>query len=1233
MLSKALKIVGALVCVSLHVHAGLAAKDWEFVSYGGEALIVGRDMEYAQPPGFKPDPWIEVEAGYAFIYANYSSAIPSDTSGAVSVPSMVGGLPVTTIGKYAFCTCSNVTAITIPASVKHVAAGAFNGCKSLEKISVASGNTAYKIENGLLLTADGKRIVAAPRQIETVAIPAGVEYIDDYAFFGCGKITDVAIPEGVAGIGSKAFFGCKSLVRVSLPSTFDDFYVIAQDWGYWEHEEIGWDEEIGPEYKWTWEGDEWWEDHPQAGGAVYYPDAEGDFMPTDYNIAFGCCKSLLSIEVAAGNNRYKSVGGILSRKEDNAIVCFPGGLKTAEIKSPVATIGHCAFYGNLSLESLVIGESVKYVDSEAFLGCASLTNVVFKRKNAGDRIYFCDYGHFARCTSLERISLPEGMKNHHIYSIGGKGEEEKTFDDYSYPQIASSMFQHCHELKDVKLPDTLEGIDEYAFASCWKLEKIDIPANVTYLQLGAFEFCERLRTVDFKGKPDDVDLNDFLAELLETNADWLQWKLESVFGQTSWILSFTPFELEIEDGVLTGFRGCCPDELAIPRGVTEIGDSAFDYDENLSVMGLKKITLPAGLKRVGKWAFFWAGLEQLVIPEGVTELGEGAFLSCTNMTSLTLPNTLTALSPSALRNCGSLREIVIPKSIAELGERALAYCVGLEKIVFKGNAPNCGENAFLEINPDCTVYVAPSSTGWNVAIPGRWNGMRIEYDNEVPSWKVALNANGGVLQYGNSIAVAKGKAVGALESPTRDGYTFKGWFTKKSGGTKITAKTKVTKNVTYYAQWTAKKYKVAVIKTGKGTVSGIGSKAYKSKATLKAKAASGYVFQGWYEQIVPGQDLETQERLLSRKATYSFTVPIGGRTIEARFITKAADKSAIGLGVGETFVGNWSDGIADVALAARTNICGVVMTALPIATTGMTPTSVTVRGLPAGLKYDAAKKAITGIPSSAKTYTTKITVKSLGASRVWSFKWTIKPMPSFASGTFNGWTYTDDYEYDSTPVRKVTFSVTKAGKLSAKVGSCSFSRKGWTVDESGMYVANMRTVRTVGSGKKAKTYTDILSVTLDPDAYWTEDQLTGTIATFAGTVSLADALAAIDGDSNSTGSLAPANIDTVVSARRNPFDDKDNTEAKRIAAEIAAIGAFNVMSADELVWTVKVSAKTGVATISRTIGSGKKKKTVSATTVIKVEEIGYQDDQQGIVDGYSVSATFLVSGKIISFDL
>ena len=66
---------------------------------------------------------------------------------------------------------------------------------------------------------------------------------------------------------------------------------------------------------------------------------------------------------------------------------------------------------------------------------------------------------------------------------------------------------------------------------------------------------------------------------------------------------------------------------------------------------------------------------------------------------------------------------------------------------------------------------------------------------------VVFDPNGGVLAEPKR-AVAEGKAVGDLPAATRDGYTFNGWFTAKSGGTKISASTTVTKDVTYYAQWT-----------------------------------------------------------------------------------------------------------------------------------------------------------------------------------------------------------------------------------------------------------------------------------------------------------------------------------------------------------------------------------------------------------------------------------------------
>lgn len=358
------------------------------------------------------------------------------------------------------------------------------------------------------------------------------------------------------------------------------------------------------------------------------------------------------------------------------------------------------------------------------------------------------------------------------------------------------------------------------------------------------------------------------------------------------------------------------------------------------------------------------------------------------------------------------------------------------------------------------------------------------YAHWAAAWTVTLNANGGVFDEGvtNKVTVAKGKTIGAmgeniLPMPTKTGYSFAGWYTNKSGGTKITAKTKVSKNIVYYAHWKVRKYAVTISRTGKGTVKGTGAKAYKSKVTLTAAAAKGYVFVGWYDG----------ETLKSRNAKYSFIMPPKAVLLTAVFITTAKDKSEIGLTVGGESVGAMNLDYGQMALPSLADICGVVIKPVPIASAGATPTSVTVSGLPTGLKYDAKKKVITGVPTVAKTFTTKVAVKSRGATRTWSFKWTITPLPAFAHGTFSGAADND---------AKVTLSVTTAGKISAKVGSYTFARSGWTVNDEGYYCATLTTKRKVGTGSKMKIYVDTLTLTLNPHSDdWYERQIAGELAT------------------------------------------------------------------------------------------------------------------------------------------
>lgn len=93
-----------------------------------------------------------------------------------------------------------------------------------------------------------------------------------------------------------------------------------------------------------------------------------------------------------------------------------------------------------------------------------------------------------------------------------------------------------------------------------------------------------------------------------------------------------------------------------------------------------------------------------------------------------------------------------------------------------------------------------------------------------PQYTLTFNANGGKCSTASKIIV-KNSTYGTLPTPTRDRYSFDGWYTAASGGTKITADTKVTVtgNQTLYAHWTCKhvKYNFSVTKEATCTATGV----------------------------------------------------------------------------------------------------------------------------------------------------------------------------------------------------------------------------------------------------------------------------------------------------------------------------------------------------------------------------------------------------------------------------
>ena len=135
--------------------------------------------------------WADTETvgGYTWKYWTYGSGAEvagvKPATGTVTIPSTLGGSPVTKVRNSAFYGCSGLTGVSIPSSVTSIESYAFYGCSGLRN----------------------------------VAMPVSVKTLGDGVFQNCTGLESVSIPVSITAIPYNAFYGCTSLRTLDLPVT------------------------------------------------------------------------------------------------------------------------------------------------------------------------------------------------------------------------------------------------------------------------------------------------------------------------------------------------------------------------------------------------------------------------------------------------------------------------------------------------------------------------------------------------------------------------------------------------------------------------------------------------------------------------------------------------------------------------------------------------------------------------------------------------------------------------------------------------------------------------------------------------------------------------------------------------------------------------------------------------------------------------------------------------------